>query len=82
MFVLLYKFLLMCNAFVFYLKKQDIKKRSCVDFDFISLIHYYVYTPIALCYQEFCLQESCNDLARTFSIVKISFIYICIDCKK
>ena len=71
----------MCNAFVAYLKKQDIKK-SFVDFDFISLIHSYVYINIALCYQEFCLQDSCSNLACTFSIVKISIIYISIDFKK
>ena len=52
----------MYNAFVFYLRKQDSFK-SCVDFDFISRIHSYVYIHIALCYQEFCLQGSCNNLA-------------------
>ena len=59
----LYNFLFMCNAFVFHLKKQDIFFRnSCVDFNFISLIHSYVY--IALCYQELDLQNfSYNDLA-------------------
>ena len=81
-FVLLYKFVLMCNAFVFYLKKQDMFLKSCVDFDFISHIHSYVYIHIALCKQEFCLQDSCNNLACTFSIVKISIIYISMDCKK
>ena len=54
----------MCNAFVFYLKKQDIVFKSSVDFDFISHIHFFsVYIHIALCYQEFCLQDSCNNLA-------------------
>ena len=33
----------MRNAFVFCLKKPDIFfRKSCVDFNFISLIHYYV----------------------------------------
>ena len=50
-FVLLYKFLLMCNAFVFLLKKQDtffffFFKKSCFDFDFIYFIHSYVYIYI------------------------------------
>ena len=57
-------------------------KKSCVDFDFISLILSYVYIHIALCYQEFCLQDSCNNLAYTFCLVKISIIYISIDCLK
>ena len=34
----------------------------CVDFDFISLNHSYVYIHIALCYQELYLQDSCNNL--------------------
>ena len=40
----------LCNAFVFCLKKQDIyKKKSCVDFDFISLFRSYdLYTYSAL----------------------------------
>ena len=66
---LLYKFLFMSNAFVFCLKKQDIFfRKSCVDFDFISLIHSYVYIHIALCYQEFYLQDSCNYLAMLHSV--------------
>ena len=38
----------MRNAFVFYLKKQDIffVQNSFVDFDLISLIHSYVYVQI------------------------------------
>ena len=33
----------MCNAIVFSLKMQDIfLEKSCVDFNFISLIHSYV----------------------------------------
>ena len=59
----------MCNAFVFYLKKQDIfLKKSCVDFDFISLVFSYAYIHIALCYQEFCLQDSCYNLAMLNSV--------------
>ena len=51
----------MCNVFVFCLKKQYIYFfKSFVDFEFISLIHSYVYINIALCYQEFYLQVSCN----------------------
>ena len=47
--LLIYNFLFMCNAFVFCLKKQDIfLEKSCVDLDFISLIHSYVYIHIAL----------------------------------
>ena len=42
MFVLLYEFLLMCNAFVFYLKKPDIFKKNYVDFDFKSLMFIYI----------------------------------------
>ena len=82
-FVLLYKLLLLCNVFVFYMKKQDffLKKKSCVDFHFISLIHSYVYIHIALCYQELCLEDSCNNLVYTFCIAKISIIYISIDAK-
>ena len=59
----------MCNAFIFCLKKQDIfflKKKSCVDIDFISLIHFYVY--IALKYQEFCLQDSSDNFAMPHSV--------------
>ena len=66
-FVLLYNFLLIRNAFVFCLKKQGIKK-SCVDFDFILLIHSYVYIHIAFCYQEFHLHDSCNSLAMPHSV--------------
>ena len=60
-------FLLICNAFVFPLKKQDFKK-SCLDFDFISLIHSYVYMNIALCYQEFYFHVSCNRLVMPHSV--------------
>ena len=60
-FVRLYNFLFTCNAFVllfFCLKKQDICfRKSCVDFNFISLIHSYVYIHIALCYQELYIQD-------------------------
>ena len=50
-FVLLYHFLIMCTAFVFDLKKQDIfLVKNYVDFDFISLIHSYVYIHIELYY--------------------------------
>ena len=60
----------MCNAFACCLKKQDIflEKKSCVDFNFISLIHSYVYMHIALCYQELDLQDSCNNLAMPHSV--------------
>ena len=52
-FVVLYYFLLMCNAFVICLNKQNIFfLKSCVDFEFISLIHSFVYMHISLCYQE------------------------------
>ena len=54
----------MCNAFVFCLKKQDIFLEIAVlIFNFISLIHSYVYIHIALCNQELYLQDSCNNLA-------------------
>ena len=62
----------MCNAFVFCLKKQDIffwgGGGSCVDFNFITLIHSYVYLHIALCYQELYLQDSYNNLAMPHSV--------------
>ena len=45
----------MCNAFVFCLKKQDNFRKSCVDFNFISLIHSYVYIHIAL--QRFVIKN-------------------------
>ena len=68
-FVLLYTFLFMCNAFVFCLKKQDIFfRKSCFDFNFISLIHSYVYIYIALCYQELYLKDSRNNLAGPHSV--------------
>ena len=67
-FVLLYNFIVMCNAFVFCLKKQDNFRKSCVDFNFISLIHSYVYVHIALCYQELYLQDSSNNLAMPHSV--------------
>ena len=68
-FVLLYNFLFMCNAFVFCLKKQDIfSRKSCVDLNFIALIHFYNYIHIALCYQELYLQDSCNNLALRHSL--------------
>ena len=55
-FVLLYNFLFMRNAFVFCLKKQDIFGGNAVlILFFISLIHSYVYIHIALCYQELYL---------------------------
>ena len=38
-------------------------EKSCVDFNFISLIHSYVYIHIALCYQELYLQDYCYYLA-------------------
>ena len=66
----------------FSIRRSKIFKKSCVDFDFISLILSYVYIHIALCYQEFCLQDSCYNLAYTFCLVKISIIYISIDCLK
>ena len=65
----------MCNAFVFGLKKRDIfffggggGGVGCADFNFISLIHSYVYIHIALCYQELYLQNSCNNLAMPHSV--------------
>ena len=64
--MLLYHFLLMCNAFTFDLKKQDIFffKKNYVDFDFISLIHSYVYIHIAIYYpriiQQCHIQHSKN----------------------
>ena len=60
----------MCNAFVFYLKKQDIFSKRSVDFDLISVIHSYLYIHIALCYLEFCLQDSCNILAMQHSVLR------------
>ena len=69
MFVLLYNFLFMYNAFDFCLKKQDIFfRKSFVDFNFISLIHSYVYIHIALCYQELYLQDSCKNLTMPHSV--------------
>ena len=60
----------MCNAFVFCLKKQDIffLEKKCFEFNFISLIHSYVYVHIALCYQELYLQDSCNNLVIPHSV--------------
>ena len=45
-----------------------ILEKSCVDFNFISLTHSYVYIHIALCYQELYLQDSCNSLAMPHSV--------------
>ena len=77
--MLLFNFQLMCKAFVFCLKKQDIflKKQCCVDFDFISLIHSYLFMHIALCYQEFynVIIWPCHIL---YSEIIIS--YLSIDC--
>ena len=59
------------HAFVlfFFLKKQDVCfRKSCVDFNFISHVHSYVYIHIALCYQELYFQDSCNNLAMPESI--------------
>ena len=42
--------------------------KSCVDFNFISLIHSYDYIHIARCYQELYLQDSCNNLAMPHSV--------------
>ena len=54
----------MRNASVFCLEKQDIYFiKKCVDFDFISLIHSYVYIHIVLLYQELYLQDSCNNVS-------------------
>ena len=63
----------MCNTFVFSLKKQGfLFRKSCVDFNFITHIHSYVYIHIAFCYQELYLKDSCNSLAmpQSFYIVK------------
>ena len=62
-FVLLYNFLFTCNAFVliFCLKKQNICfRKSCVDFNFILLIHSNCYIHITFCYQELYFQDSCT----------------------
>ena len=54
----------MRNASVFCLEKQDIYfKKSCVDFDFISLIHSYFNIHIVLMYQELYLQDSSNNVS-------------------
>ena len=55
-------------------------RKNCVDFNYISLIHSYVYIHIALCYQELYLQDTCNDGNTTFCIVKITISYLSIDC--
>ena len=58
MFCVLYNFLSMCNAFgSVWRSKIFFFRKSCVDFDFISLIHSYVYIHIALCYQGLYLQD-------------------------
>ena len=59
----------MCNAF--FLSEEAryfFLKKGCVDFDFISLIHYYYYKHIAHCYQEFYLQDSCYNLTVLHSV--------------
>ena len=83
--VLLEPLLLTSSAFVYCLKKENIsgpyysKKKSCVDFDFIPLIHQVntlvslqfilmFYVHITLCYQGFHLQDSCNNLAIPHSV--------------
>ena len=43
-------------------------RKSCVDFNFISLIHSYVYIHIALCYKESYLRDSGNNLAMPHSV--------------
>ena len=43
-------------------------RKSCVDFNIISLNHSYVYIHIALCYQELYLQDSCYNLAMPHSV--------------
>ena len=43
-------------------------RKSCVDFNFISFIHSYVYIHFALCYQELYLQASFNNLAMPHSV--------------
>ena len=43
-------------------------KKAVLILDFTSLIHLYVYIHIALCYQEFYLQGSCNDLAMPHTV--------------
>ena len=64
MFCALILFSYLCVIHLFSIRRSKIfKKESCVDFDFISLIDSYVYIHIALCYQEFSLQDSCNNLA-------------------
>ena len=73
--MLLYKFLLLCNAFVFCLKKQNIFfRKSCVDFNFISLIHSYVYIHKALCYQKLYLKDTYNSLAMW--VLSVGLIYL------
>ena len=70
----------LCKSFIYCLKKEDVSKK-CVDFDFISLFILMFYIHIALCYQEFYLQDACNNFGRaTFCIVETSFSYISIDC--
>ena len=61
-FVLLYNFLFMRNAYCFLSEEAGyFFRKSCVDFNFISLIHFYVYIHIALCYQELYIQDSCKN---------------------
>ena len=43
-------------------------EKSCVDFNFILLIHFYVYIHIALCYQELYLHDYYNNLAMPHSV--------------
>ena len=45
-------------------------RKSCVDFNFISLIHSYIYIHISLSYQELYLQDSWNNLARSHSYIE------------
>ena len=72
----------LCNAFVFCLKKQDLFKKSCVDFDFISLIRSYVlYTYSALLSKMLCTRLLLFGRA-TFYIVKIRISYLGINCLK
>ena len=63
-FVFLHNFLLMCNAFVFYLKKQDIFKKKTM----FILILYHLFILMFIYIQRFIIQDSCNDLAMPHSV--------------
>ena len=83
-FVLLYNFLFMCNAFVSVWRSKIFFRKSCVDFNFISLIHSYVIknhiyiTPVIIWPCHILFSENNHQLFKHWllKLSKISWLHV------